>query len=362
MEDTVKMSGKRKRITWADVAKGLCMFLVILAHTVHEEGGKSLPLISRGIVMSFHMPLYFILSAYTFRMSENKDQFKRSVKRAAKHLLIPSLLIFVVRIFFYDGIIIEKQGDFTYWIRKSLSLLMSSGVSVKHAGMVIPAMGMIWFLVALFVGRVIFDYIHMVYGDKYLLSICVLGSVSGVTLGKVTTTFMCVDIAFAILPLFYFGYRLKTVNFSDKKSVLILRDALIAGLVWGLLLYITFPDYEKVSYLELAPRNYPIYPLCFIIAILGTVMFCKLCCLIDKVPVINMVLRFIGKNSLYLYMVHCLDKIWDKFWMVGDSQKVQILMRWATDLAVFAVVMAVMMVGKMMIGTKDKIKEMEKRG
>lgn len=84
--------------------------------------------------------------------------------------------------------------------------------------------------------------------------------------------------------------------------------------VWGGLLYITFPEPYRVTYLELASRNYPIYPLCFIIAILGTLMFCKFGCLIDRIPVVNTVLRFIGKNSLYLYMIHCLDKMWDEFW------------------------------------------------
>ena len=342
MNETNVKTMTKKRITWVDVAKGLCMFLVIAVHTLGVGQGGKMTMVARGVIMSFHMPLYFILSAYTYKPSENMEQFKKSAIRAAKHLLIPTVIIFIVRIIFYDRIIIERQGDLGYWIRKSLSFLMSSGVSTKYAGLEVPAFGMIWFLVVLFVGRTIFDYLYLVFGEKYLLSICVLGSVAGVTLGKIATTFMCFDIALAILPLLYFGYRLKSVDFSGKKAVLIIRDALICMMIWGALLYVTFPEYKKISYLELASRNYPIYPLCFIIAILGTVMFCKICCLMDKVPGANTALRFIGKNSLYLYMIHCLDKIWDKLWTFDASLKLQALMRCLTDLGAFVVLMLVM--------------------
>ena len=353
-KNAFNLGKKNSRVTSVDVAKGLCMFVVIMSHTVHAEGEKSFPLISRGMAMSFHMPLFFILSAYTFHFSENMEQFKKAAIKSAKRLLIPSLIIFVIRIFMYDKILTEGGVSLEYFIKKSLSLLFSSGVGINFAGLDVPAFGMIWFLMVLFVARVLFDYIHLVFEEKYVFPLCALFSIVGVTLGKSTTTFLAIDIAFAILPLFCFGYKLRNVNFENKKPLIIIRDALIAGAVWGGLLYVTFPDYRHVSYLELAPRNYPIYPLCFIIAIAGTVMFCKICCLIDKIPGLAIILRFIGKNSLYLYMIHCLDMIWDKLWVDYSSQKIQVLMRCLTDFGAFLILIVILYAPKLLIGKKVK--------
>ncbi len=318
------------------------MFVVISAHAVDLSLFGEMARDYRAAAMSFHMPLYFILSAYTFRFSVDMQQFKRSVAKSAKHLLIPSVIIFVLRIFLYDGLSFDNMGSLEYWKDKALSFLFASGVKTKFAGKEISEFGMIWFLVVLFASRALFDYLHLVFEEKQFLAVCVICSVAGVGLGKTTTTFMCFDIALAILPLLYFGYWLKKSNFANKPALTILREALMCMVAWWALLYMTFPDYKKISYLELAPRSFPVYPLCFIIAILGTVMFCKFCCLIDKIPGINSVLRFIGKNSMYLYMVHSLDRTWDKYWDFGDDQKVKMAMRCLTDFGVFLVFMLVL--------------------
>ena len=130
-KNAFNLGKKNSRVTWVDVAKGLCMFVVIMSHTVHAEGEKSFPLISRGMAMSFHMPLFFILSAYTFHFSENMEQFKKAAIKSAKRLLIPSLIIFVIRIFMYDKILTEGGVSLEYFIKKSLSLLFSSGVEIR---------------------------------------------------------------------------------------------------------------------------------------------------------------------------------------------------------------------------------------
>ncbi len=342
LSEAVSVKSNKRRVTWVDIAKGLCMFVVISAHTAKLGSDSKLALDYRAAAMSFHMPLYFILSAYTFRFSENMAQFKKSVIRSAKHLLIPSVVIFILRIFLYDGITLSNIDNIAYWKEKALSFLFASGVSTKFAGKEIMEFGMIWFLVVLFASRAIFDYLHLVFEEKQFFAVCMICSVAGVGLGKTTTTFVCFDISLAILPLLYFGYKLKGMNFSDKSTLIILRDALACMALWGFLVYITLPDYRKVSYLELAPRLYPIYPLCFIIAIFGTIMFCKFSCLIDKIPGVNYVLRFIGKNSMYLYMAHCLDRTWDKYWDFGDTNTERMVMRCLTDFGVFLAFMLVL--------------------
>lgn len=53
---------KGKRIEWIDVAKAICILLMIAGHT-YPVGSKV-----RNIIFSFHMPLFFILSGYNFSL------------------------------------------------------------------------------------------------------------------------------------------------------------------------------------------------------------------------------------------------------------------------------------------------------
>ena len=50
------------RIIWVDIAKGLAILLVVIGHTVQNGIHGA---IIRGVIFSFHMPLFFILLAST---------------------------------------------------------------------------------------------------------------------------------------------------------------------------------------------------------------------------------------------------------------------------------------------------------
>lgn len=51
----------RQRIDWIDTAKGLCMILVIVGHTLPYGN------LMRNFIFSFHMPAFFFLTGYTAR-------------------------------------------------------------------------------------------------------------------------------------------------------------------------------------------------------------------------------------------------------------------------------------------------------
>ena len=52
----------RQRIDWIDTAKGLCMILVIVGHTLPYGN------LMRNFIFSFHMPAFFFLTGYTARL------------------------------------------------------------------------------------------------------------------------------------------------------------------------------------------------------------------------------------------------------------------------------------------------------
>ncbi|MGN0950010.1 MAG: acyltransferase family protein [Mitsuokella sp.] len=80
------------RIEWVDIAKAVAIILVIIGHTVKFGSG------TRNVIFSFHMPLFFLLSGYTYRLANDRDMFIRRLKKGCKHLILPCLIVSVISI------------------------------------------------------------------------------------------------------------------------------------------------------------------------------------------------------------------------------------------------------------------------
>ena len=85
------MKENGSRIEWIDLAKGICILLVVFYHVaicLHID----YPLSTQ--IASFRMPLYFILSGLFFKQYEG---FVGFLKRKTNKLLIP-FLFFLLRL------------------------------------------------------------------------------------------------------------------------------------------------------------------------------------------------------------------------------------------------------------------------
>ena len=141
---------RKKRIEWVDFAKGVAIILVIIGHTVQEGKNGS---ILRGLIFSFHMPLFFILSSLTFRFSETMNDFIKKTKLACKHLLCPVLWICII----WTLIRIIKDPvniiNLTWWKGNLFTFIFASGVETTYNGFHLETFGIPWFFLALFMGR-----------------------------------------------------------------------------------------------------------------------------------------------------------------------------------------------------------------
>lgn len=146
------------RITWVDVAKGIAILLVIIGHTVNF--GSS----TRNFIFSFHMPLFFILSGYTFNLAGDFPAFFQRVKKLIRHLIYPSLIVSSIGIF-AQWMMQEQHTVSALWCctkRMAEALWWASGVGV-HAH---PALGALWFLFSLFWCKVFMDLIHLLFPGR----------------------------------------------------------------------------------------------------------------------------------------------------------------------------------------------------
>lgn len=128
-----------KRYDFADAAKAVAIYFVIVGHAVSQSTSVF------RFLFAFHMPFFFFISGYC--MSENSlaADFGTFVKRRAKKLLIPYALFAVA------GFII--MAVFDSW-KPGLSPFEFAMKYVYYTQP--PALGQTWFLVALLVTSVLF--------------------------------------------------------------------------------------------------------------------------------------------------------------------------------------------------------------
>lgn len=91
----------KERIAWLDYAKGLGIILVIYGHAICPNSMNVW-------LCSFHMPLFFILSGFTFP-SYNKYSFKEFAVKKFKSVIIP-YFVFATCLTLWKLVCIPIQG------------------------------------------------------------------------------------------------------------------------------------------------------------------------------------------------------------------------------------------------------------
>lgn len=333
----------KQRIEWIDCAKGIAMLLVLLGHSVYGT--------LRGMIFSFHMPLFFILSAMTYRLSADTRQLGAKSKKAFFHLFLPALLLYGLDV---GGHILLalRAGTFrstgAFWLTKGLTMIFASGaISAARPPMdLIPVerMGIPWFLIVLAIGRSLFDWLHLKAGRGFGL-LCLLLGVAGVIIGQYFWLPLSFDVALASLLFLLVGYWLRRFDFNKRPLI---RFLIASGIWLGTFLLL---EPLGLKYLEMSARRYPLYPLCLLTAVSGTMMVAYFSIfLVRFLRWLKRPLLFIGEHSLMMLCVHTLDFMWEGLYLrVSHQPLLQAIARIGIDLAVFLIVVFI----KKLIGKKE---------
>ncbi len=323
---------KTGRIEWVDFVKGWTVLLVILGHTV----GFDTPAgdITRGIIYTFHMPLFFILSAYTDRLSRTPEEYFRKTERSFLRLIVPAAVLFVLTML--PTLVKGHPLGRKYYVIESIStFIYASGVEVRIFDTEIRGLGLLWFLIALFFGRCLYDYLQMKLKGKALAAVSGILCLFGFVISRLQWLPFSLDIVLVVLPFFWFGHQLKKAD-MQKKAFLF---CLLSLLLWGLLAALVYRG--GGGYLELAPRKYPLFPLDLLAAAAGTMFWSYLGVLIGSGKLFKP-LRYIGRNAMYMLWVQALDHGWEFLWGWTGNHFADALLRILTDLAVFLLFMGVL--------------------
>ncbi|MDE6243010.1 MAG: acyltransferase family protein [Muribaculaceae bacterium] len=231
-----------ERDTTFDRMKGLAIILMVVGHLTDT---------CRELIFSFHMPLFFIIAGYFF----NPRPVWPTVKKDASRLLWPYLvlgalpiLLIVVRSF---TIIPSSQT-----LSSRISALIW-GVGWHHRSLYfgkVPAIGTLWFLLALFWTRTFFNLIC-----KYFRSAWLIGLVSAVcTFAAIWLDNTLINLPLGVLTgmtalLFYYsGWALRRVSGFKRMNIwlaLLCLAVWCAALNWSALemAVVYYGDYASLS-------------------------------------------------------------------------------------------------------------------
>jgi len=140
---------QKNRETWVDVAKGLGIILVIIGHSGNEFAGH--------YFFWFHMPLFFILSGYTFKEISNKRKLISWIKRRFLQLMVPyiSFGLLIILAINFDRIISGNFGIVDFLIE-----CLKLGYGGEKIG---GAFAVFWFITCLLVTQVVFASITLFF-------------------------------------------------------------------------------------------------------------------------------------------------------------------------------------------------------
>ena len=290
----------KDRIQWVDCAKGIAVILVVLGHCVRAANSDT-ELVARAIIFSFHMPLFFLLSGLTTGYSKSVPEYFRKLLHSAYRLLVPAVLLYIT-ITLIDFARTGTTDYREYFLMRLRILYYASGVKVKCPGGYVPALGMLWFLFSLFAAKALSDALRLVLRNETAIAAAVLVlTVSGVAVSRIKWLPWSFDVTLASLGFFWLGKRIKQLPFDRQLQ----RNTLIAFAVWAVTLAVSL--LTKGTYLELAARKYPFFPLCFVTAAAGSlfVMLCSMILVSYKKAAEPLI--WLGRHSMTLYCVHSMD-------------------------------------------------------
>lgn len=269
--------GQDSRIEFADLAKGVCIILVVLGHC-----GVPTAIPGYEIV---RMPLYFILSGLFFKDYGGWGNF---AVRKINRILVPFIfwyllayVIFYILKWFVPGLLItDAEGIMDVFCNRQFFN------------------GPIWFLLALFWCNVLFCAVSLYVRKDWLriVIVCLLGAL-GWFLGNVVRVFVpCfIDVGLTAMPFFAAGYYLKrtSILFPNKYDKFNLLFAIVFWTISCILF--RFTDHRLSLHYNIL-TGWSTYLIC-IISVLSILFLCKA---IKRIPYIT----YVGHYSIVLLCTH----------------------------------------------------------
>lgn len=280
----------KNRVEWIDIAKGIGMVLVEMGHTYFP---RSICL----WILSFHMPLFFLLSGMTY--SGDRYNLKEFVLRKFKTIMIPYFIFNIVS------------------VAISLVLSMISLETIDGFGTIKSILfnwgdRPVWFLMCLFLTECLYFVIDnfFIKNMKYrkfvvMLILFIIAWLNNAMKFAVMLPF-CLDIIPTSMLFIMLGSYINEAQWGrlcDKR--------IMPVMFFGNLITVVISTHFFDMTIFMVTNEYGNYPLAIIGALLGSCFVFSVSKFMEKTnTVLKKIVMFIGRNSIVFYGFHTLVNPW----------------------------------------------------
>lgn len=272
------------RYKYIDITKGILILIVIFHHIsfasieMHIEGSltwnfKLLPLYA-----SWFMPAFFIVTGYCSNFDKT---FKEFLISNLKTLLWPAITSFIITAF-YGIVLFHNVSTFI------------------EACETIPIRGFNWFLMALFISKILFWILRRIISNEFALG-CTIIFVSIIAI-----LFNDINLlggnwfhhrhALYLTLFLYIGYLTKEKNLMQRKYLVIASFIFIITVFVCMKMYGVTPGIAGL-WINFSVTNVPLH---FVLALTGTSIIILISMIISRCRILEQ----IGKDSLIYYIFH----------------------------------------------------------
>jgi fucose 4-O-acetylase-like acetyltransferase len=295
---------KARRILWIDMAKALAMILVVVGHCF--EFGTD----TRNFIFSFHMPLFLLLSGFTYHDCSTKEEWKEKTKKDALELLLPLAAILLIQT--VNNACRENITVIASFLERLGALFWASGVEVHGAG----SLGEGWFLVSLFCGRFLMRAGYFLFGEENRDYMGLFAGLLAILLKMKHPLPLDFDVTLMVLCFLVLGHIAKKYQAWMQEHRLLLFIG--SQILWTMCLH-------KGIYLEMAQRSYPYGFLCIAEAAAGSYVVCQFCRTICiSFRRFGRICARFGRETLLLFTIHAVDKTWIECWNGTNPLKMSV--------------------------------------
>lgn len=284
----------KKRILWLDIAKAIAIFAMIEGHTA-PYGGQL-----RNFIYSFHMPLFFIATGFTAHQVTTWHDFFKALKKDFMKILLPCIGIQALNGLL--SLLINHENILDSIYLRVDQLVWSSAFDIYGHSCV----GMIWFLVALFWSKTLFNLINLLFPSKYNGAVFLALAMMGKSLA-ITETYLpqSLDVCLVAALFLYIGTVFRKVYPLFEKYQLPITA--VAFCFWIFC-------WEKGICIDLGGRWYPNFIAGILTAVCGCISIFTLSQALESWKPLAKLLAFTGKHTLTILCVSFLDWIALSFW------------------------------------------------
>lgn len=297
-------AAQKKRIAWVDIAKGFTILTVIWSHALTFG---SLP---RNLIFCFHMPLFFILSGFTLKPAKDFEDLVNRTKKDFARLILPVIFILIA-----TGILnvllngLSAQSEFYNFFYK---LFWANGIAIEDG---MPAMGMPWFLVSLFLAKFLIRIFSLIFTNGFELVSFLCGFI-GMMLGlKHIWLPLNLDMMLVCM-MFVAGGMLACNHLQILQKYKTLIFILSAFFVYQMLL--------NGQYIEFAGHSYTVATI--IEGFAASYIVCALCRAMETNSIVHKIFCFIGVNTMPIFLTHHLDWFL-AFLYISDNMYIACILR-----------------------------------